>query len=202
MIFWESFFFLVVFVCGLFVQWNECSLLFPFKENTIYWVDVCFFLLIHANEISLSLYIDRFFSYFTNILWDKKVYSHAYLTICFIELACYGSRDNVLEQIIWIWNWRKFRLNLRYMILTSAALNPLSCCFFFSPLLYFHLLCFPHPVIMGCVCYLCVEVGNSLLDYFFLLRLLKSLFRLYSMLHEEKQVIGVRSASVGKCFFL
>lgn len=29
----------------------------------------------------------------------EKVYSHAYLTICFIELACYGSRDNVLEQI-------------------------------------------------------------------------------------------------------
>lgn len=161
MIFWEFLFFLLFFVCGLFVQWNECSLLF-FLERKHYGVDALLFCSIMQMKFLLSLYINRFFSYFTNILWDKKtnVYSHAYLTICFIELACYGSRDNVFEQIIWIWNWRKCRLNLCYMILTSAALNPLSCfCFPFcifscsapSP---------PPPSSWAVFVTFCVEVGS------------------------------------------
>lgn len=134
------------------------------------WMFFFFFslLLIHANEISLSLYIYRFF-HILQISYEIKVYSHAYLTICFIELACYGSRDNVLEQIIWIWNWRKFRLNLRYMILTSAALNPLSCFFCFPFVFSFAVFLPPppHPVIMGRVCYLCVEVGSLLAWLFY-----------------------------------
>lgn len=83
------------------------------------------------------------------------------------------------------------------MILTSAALNPISSfllffCIFICSVFF--------PVIIGCVCYFVLNLAD-LLDYFFLFRLLKSLFRLYSMLYEEKQVISVCSASVGKCFF-
>lgn len=167
------------------------------------WMFFFFFslLLIHANEISLSLYIYRFF-HILQISYEIKVYSHAYLTICFIELACYGSRDNVLEQIIWIWNWRKFRLNLRYMILTSAALNPLSC-FFCFPFVFSFAVFLPPPTPSSWAVFVIfvLKLAVSWLDYFILFRLLNSLFRLYSMLHEEKQVIGVCSASVGKCFF-
>lgn len=159
MIFWESFFFLLfLYVDSLFSEMNVVSF-FPFKKNTIYRVDVLF----SAHSCKWNFFITvhlQIFSYFTNILWDKKVYSHAYLTICFIELACYGSRDNVLEQIIWIWNWRKFRLSLRYMILTSAALNPLSC--FFVSFCIFICSVLISPVIMGCVCYLLCWSWQSL----------------------------------------
>lgn len=157
MIFWESFFFLLfLYVDSLFSEMNVVSF-FPLKKNTIYRVDVLF----SAHSCKWNFFITvhlQIFSYFTNILWDKKVYSHAYLTICFIELACYGSRDNVLEQIIWIWNWRKFRLSLRYMILTSAALNPLSC-FLFPFVFSFALFWFPLSSWAVFVTF-CVEVGS------------------------------------------
>ena len=92
-----------------------------------------FSLLSDANEISLSLYINRFF-HILQISYEikKKVYSHVYLTIRVIELACYGSRNKCTRADYLNMEQRKFRLNLRYMILTSAALNLLVILYCFS----------------------------------------------------------------------
>lgn len=139
-------------------------------------MDANFFLLNHANEIYFTTVHQQIFFIFYKYpeIKKKKVYSHAYLTICFIELACYGSRDNVFEQITWIWNWR-CRLNLRYMILTSAALNPLSCfCFPFR--IFISSVLSPSPVIMGCICYLCVELGTLFAWLFYSFQATNSLF--------------------------
>lgn len=131
-----------------------------------------------------------------------------YLTVCFIELACYGSRNNVPEQIIRLWNWRKFWLDLHWF---WPVLHLTSSSFFFF-LFFFKLhfliciflvfLCFVFLSLLAVFCYLCVEVGSLLAGFFYSFQATKkSLFRLYSMLHKEKQVIGICSASVEKCFF-
>lgn len=121
--------FFVVFVCGHFVQWNECRLLLFLLKKTLsmeWMFFFCSFMQILYHCTSTDFF--RFYKY----PMRQKVYSHVYLIIRFIELACYGSRNNVLEQITWIWNWRKFRLNLHYMILTSAALNLWVLCYVFA----------------------------------------------------------------------
>lgn len=153
------------------------------------------------NEISLSLYIYRSFSYFTNILWDKKyipmriwpyasssVHVTDLETVYLSRLSEYGTEEN-LDWIYAIWFWPVLHLTLLV---------------FFVFLLYFHLLCFVlffYPSSWAVFVTFVLTLAVYMLDYFLLFRLLNSLFRLYSMLHEEKQVIGVCSASVGKCFF-
>lgn len=154
-----------------------------------------FFLLIHANEISLSLYIYRFFhilqiSYEIKKYIPMRIWPYASLslhvtdleTMYLSRLSEYGTEEN-LDWVYAIWFWPVLHLTLLVVF-----------CF----LLYFHLLCFDFPCHHGlCLLPFVLKLAVSLLDYFILFRLLNSLFRLYSMLHEEKQVIGVCSASVG-----
>lgn len=136
--FFSSFFF----VCGLFVQWNECSLLFSSKENTIYGVDALLFCSIMQMKFLLSLYINRFFSYFTNILWDKKKtyipmriwpYASSSLHVTDLEtmylsrLSEYGTEENV-DWIYAIWFWPVLHLTLLvvlvFLFVFSVALSP------------------------------------------------------------------------------
>lgn len=178
MIFWEFPFFpsFFLYVDSLFSEMNVVSF-FPRKKTlSMEWM-----LFFSAQSCKWNFFYHCTSTDFFHILQisyeiKKNVYSHAYLTICFIELACYGSRDNVFEQIIWIWNWRKCRLNLRYMILTSAALNPLSC--FCFPFCIFS--CSVPPFLPRhhglCLFPFVLKLAVSLLDYFILFRLLNSLF--------------------------
>lgn len=110
--------FFLFFVCGLFVQWNECKSLifFPFVRKH-YGVDVSFLsrsftqikFLYHCTSTDFF-----FFAYFTNILWDKKYIPMRIWPYASSSLHVMDLETMYLSRFIWIWNWRKFRLNLRY----------------------------------------------------------------------------------------
>lgn len=136
-------------------------------------------------------------SYFTNILQDKKYipmriwpYASSSLHVTDLEtmylsrLTEYGTEEN-LDWIYAIWFWPVLHLTLLVV---------------FVFLLYFHLLCF-FPVITGCVCYLCVDVGTLFAWLFYSVQATKQSIQIVFYVTQGKQVIGVCSASVGKCFF-
>lgn len=103
--------------------------------------------------------------------------------------------ETIPEQIIWIWNWRPFRLNLRWTILTSAALTAF--------LSFFSLLCFPLlfllPPALLFVLKLAVSLFVSL--HYFTVSGDKESIQIVFYVTRGNQVIVVCSASVGQMLF-
>lgn len=176
MIFWEFLFFLLFFVCGLFVQWNECSLLFSLKENTMEWMlffsaQSCkwnffyhctstdfFHILQISYEIKKQTYIPmRIWPYASSSLHVTDLE-----TMYLSRLSEYGTEENV-DWIYAIWFWPVLHLTLLvvfvFLFVFSVALPP--------PLPRHHGLCLL-PFVL--------KLAVSLLDYFILFRLLNSLF--------------------------
>lgn len=125
----------------LFSETNVVSLFFSYWENTIYGGGVLFSA--HSCKGNFFITVHRqIFSYFTNIIWDKKYipmriwpYASSSLHVTDLEtmylsrLSEYGTEEN-LDWIYAIWFWPV--LHLTFLVV-------------FVFLLYFHLLCPPPP---------------------------------------------------------